>query len=407
MHDHMPDVAAGSANVTSSDAAARRASLFDAAQAAALAQVERNAARFGRHFPDDATQGQTYRLRQVGGHEAGANVGWTTGFWAGLGWLAHEVSGRHHFLRWAQYHDHGFAQRLARHIDLEHHDLGFLYGPTALAGWRVTGAPHYRDQALAAAEVLRARFLPGAGVFQAWGRLDDASEQGRIIIDTVMNLPLLYWAGAQTGQAHYAAAASAHLERTRALLVRGDGSSAHSCHVDPASGRPLRVTTVQGLAAESCWSRGQAWGIYGMALNHRWAPGLGLLETAQRMADYLLARLPPDRICPWDLALSAQPDAVRDSSASAIAACGLLELAGQLPAGPARDTYRRAALDIVQGLVTRCAAPPRPAGGLLAHGVYSLPCGRGVDEANLWGDYYYLEALARINIGWRSVWEVD
>ena len=32
------------------------------------------------------------------------------------------------------------------------------------------------------------------------------------------------------------------------------------------------------------------------------------------------------------------------------------------------------------------------------HGVYAKPFNVGVDEANLWGDYYYLEALRKIGI---------
>jgi unsaturated chondroitin disaccharide hydrolase len=374
------------------------------AQAAALAQIESNAASFGMRFPDDTTQDQIYQLRRVPGYWSGSNVGWTTGFWPGMGWLAYEISGRYPFQQWAQSHYSSFAQRLALRIDLGYHDLGFIYGPGAVAAWRVTGESRYRALALEAAAILRARFLPQAGVIQAWGSLDDSKEQGRIIVDTVMNLPLLHWASAQSGDRRFTDAAFAHLEKTRHLLIRPDGSTAHSCHVNPATGEAVRVSTVQGHAHDSCWARGQAWAIYGMALNHRYAPGLGLLESAAHMAEYLLAHMPDDGICQWDLALDWRDGVQRDSSASAIAVCGLLELAAQLPAGVQRERFEQAALLMLRNLAGACAAPVGRGHGLLSHGVYSLPENRGVDEANLWGDYYYLEALARVNTGWSSFW---
>jgi len=381
-----------------------RAELFRDAEAAALVQVENNGVCFGTRFPDDTTKGQQYKLRQVAGYWSGSNVGWTTGFWTGMGWLAHEISGRFVFRQWAQSHYSSFAQRLALRVDLGYHDLGFLFGPTCVAAHRITGEWRYRALAMEAATILQARFLPRAGVIQAWGRLDDEKEQGRIIIDTVMNLPLLHWTSAQTGDARFTDAARAHLAKTRELLVRADGSTAHSCHLDIESGEVLRVSTVQGLADDSCWSRGQAWAIYGFALNHRHVPELRLLDTACAMADYLLAHMPEDGVCQWDLSLDWRLGVQRDSSASAIAVCGLLELAGQLPPGRDRERYQQAALHMLEGLVLHCAAPLRNTYGLLSHGVYSLPEGRGVDEANLWGDYYYLEALARVSRNWSSFW---
>lgn len=385
---------------------ASQADLFRDAQAAALEQLERHALGFGTGFPDDTATDGVYRLRQAPGFPRGANVGWTTGFWTGMGWLAYELCGRGVFRRWAQSHHASFASRVAQRTDLDHHDLGFLYGPS-VAAFRVTGEEHHRALALEAAQVLAERFLPAAGVIQAWGRIGDRADrrdQGRIIIDTLMNLPLLHWATAQTHDPRYGEAARAHLARSLALLLRPDGSSAHSCHIDLDSGAALHISTVQGHGSDSCWARGQAWGVYGLALSHRHAPAQGALEAACRMADHLLARLPDDGVCQWDLALDWRGGEQRDSSASAIAVCGLLELAAQLPPGARGQHYRESALHMLQGLAVGYAAPPGPGRGLLLHGVYSWPEARGVDEANLWGDYYYLEALARVNAGWRSYW---
>jgi len=379
-----------------------RTALFRAAQRAALTQLENNAASFGTRFPGDTSSGQVYRPRQQPGYWEGSNVGWSTGFWNGMCWLGYEISGRAALRSFAQQQNASFAQRLARRIDLNRHELGMLYGPSFVAAYRITGNPWYRGQALEAARLLQARFLPQSGVVQAWGRLDDARERGRIIIETVMNMPLLHWASAQCGNAAYTESAACHLARSRELLVRRNGSIKQSCQLGAGGSQPHRYQAWQAQSEDSCWARGQAWALYGFALNHRMAPGLGLLETAREMAEYLLARMPPDGVCLWDLELDWRSGQERDSSATAIAACGLLELAGQLGEGGAR--YRETALAMLESLVRTCAAPSGHGRGLLAHGVYSLPEGRGVDESNLWGDYHYLEALARVNHGWSSFW---
>ncbi|MUI16588.1 glucuronyl hydrolase [Massilia dura] len=385
-----------------------RGAVFDEALALALRQLAANLERFAERFPDDTTAGNHYTLRRYEHHEPGVNAGWTSGFWTGMLWIAHELTGNPAFGQAAARQLPSFAWRLAERIQVDHHDLGFLYTPSAIAEWRNTGDSRAHRIALQAADCLMARYLPGAGIIQAWGDLDDPAQRGRIIIDCLMNLPLLHWASTQSGEQHYRDAALSHLRQSRDHLVRPDHSSFHTFHFDPVSGAPLRGSTAQGRSDDSCWARGQAWGIYGFALNHRHAPDLGLLDVARGQADYFLARLPPHGVAYWDLAYGDGSGEPWDSSASAIAACGLLELASLMPPGAegARDRahYHSAALHILEGLARRCAASPPHSDALLLHGVYSKPHGQGVDEANLWGDFFYLEALARVARGWTSYW---
>ncbi len=317
-------------------------------------------------------------------------------------WLGYTLTGQARYRDAACAQARDFGRRLAADVDLEHHDLGFLYLLSNVAADRLLALPGARDIALAAAQRLLARYLPGSGIIQAWGALDDPQERGRVIIDCLMNLPLLHWAGAITGDPRYGAAARTHLRRTRKHLVREDGSTCHTFYFDAERGTPLRAATHQGLTDTSCWARGQAWALYGFVLNHRHAPELGLLETAQRVADYFLLHLPPDQVALWDLHLPHDSDEPRDSSACAIAACGLFELASQLPAGPRQRHYAAAADTLLDALSRHCAASWPEASGLLLHGTYHRLAARGVDECTLWGDYYYLEALARRHLGWRS-----
>lgn len=372
----------------------------------ACAQLGRGLEQLGEHFPGDTSESNRFWPSRWPEVPRGTNGSWTAGFWTGLLWMAHELSGEARFAAAARAQLPGYADRLEKRYVVDHHDLGFLFMPSCIAAAR--SGVDARDTALQAAQLLMGRYLPKAGVIQAWGRLDTPSQRGRIIIDCLLNLPLLHWAGAQTGDARFAKAALSHALRSQEHLVRADDTSFHTFHFDPETGAPLHGTTAQGASNDSCWARGQAWGLYGFALNHRWAPGHGFLATAERLARRFLAGLPEHGVACWDLSLAADPREPWDSSASAIAASGLVEIAELLQAeGRPGDAafYLQQADRLLAGLLTHCAGW-RAAGSnaLLLHGVYSKPEGLGVDEACLWGDFFFLEALARRARGWAPFW---
>lgn len=383
-----------------------------AALQSAFVQLAVCQSELGPRFPGDTSTHNRFAPMQWVGQPEGCNASWTAGFWTGLLWIGHELGGRCEFKKAALAHLPGYADRLERSFVVDHHDLGFLFMPSCVATRRLPGhAEQTRaatSTALRAAERLMARYLPRAGVIQAWGQLDDPAQRGRIIIDCLLNLPLLHWASANGAGGEYRDAAISHALRSREHLVRDDGTSFHTFHFDPLSGAPRHGTTAQGAADDSCWARGQAWGLYGFALNHRWTPELELLGTAMRLADQFLARLPESGIAYWDLCYGPNSGEPWDSSASAIAACGLLEIADQLPAaGPQAERaqqYRGAADRIIDGLLRHCAGWDAPGNVLLRHGVYSKPERLGVDEASLWGDYFFLEALARRAHRWTPHW---
>lgn len=374
----------------------------------ALATVRRNAATFGGQFPDDTTTAGRYELRPAAGAiPEGGNRGWTTSFVAGAQWLAWELSGDPAFRDAALVLTRDFERRVRDEVELDTHDLGFLYTLSCVAAWRLLGDEDARSAALLAADHLMRRFLEPAGIIQAWGDLSDPAQRGRTIIDSLMNMPLLTWAAEQTGDERYSDAVLRHTAQLREHILRDDDSTFHTFYWDAETGEPLRGATEQGAHDDSCWARGQAWGIYGFALNFRSTLDEGLLEAARRCADYFLAHLPADHVAYWDLAYSNDSTAPRDSSAAAIAACGLRELA-ELETDPERAArYRAAADDILDSLVSAYApADPSESDALILHGVYDLPKNKGVDEGNLWGDYFYLEALARraARPGWRPAW---
>ncbi|MFT4284749.1 MAG: glycoside hydrolase family 88 protein [Protaetiibacter sp.] len=378
-----------------------------AALGKSLATIRRNIAAFGDSYPDDTTRDARYLPRPAAnGVGEGGNHGWTTSFWPGMQWLAWELTGDDAYRVAAERHARDFERRVREEEDLDTHDLGFLYTLSCVAPWRLEQDAAARDAALLAADHLMRRFLEPAGILQAWGDLSDPRQAGRTIIDSLMNMPLLTWAYEQTGQERYADAVRRHTAQLREHIIRPDDSTFHTFYWDTETGEPLRGATEQGAHDDSCWSRGQAWGVYGFALNHRATGDPELLEAAWRCADYLLAHLPADGVPYWDLAYGDDSGAPRDSSAAAIAACGFQELA-ELEPGTDRGARAAEAADrILDSLVASYA--PEPAGSsdaLLLHGVYDLPKGNGVDEGTLWGDYFYLEALTRRALpGWRPYW---
>lgn len=377
------------------------------ALAAATDTVRRNIEAFGAAYPDDTTSEGKYLLRPATETFAeGANRGWTTSFWPGMMWLAGDVTGDPVFSEAALAHAADFERRLFSDEDLETHDLGFLYSLSVVTAWKQTGDERWRTAGIRAGERLMTRFLEPAGILQAWGDLSDPAQRGRAIIDSLMNMPLLTWVGEQTGDPRYADAVRRHTEQLRTQIFRADDSTFHTFYWDAETGEPLRGGTEQGAFDESCWARGEAWGIYGFALNSRAVGDPRQLEAAWRCADYYLAHLPSDGIPYWDLVYSEGSDAPRDSSAAAIAACGFLELAAVEPNAERSARALRAAHTQIDALIAE--ATPQPAessDALLLHGVYDMPKLVGVDEGTLWGDYFYLEALTRVSLpNWQRYW---
>lgn len=360
-------------------------------------KLDNNIALFGDRFPGEACNNGIWPRTE--------NVEWTTSFWPGQLWLAWEMTGEQRFRDAAERYLPSFAERIDRRIDTATHDLGFLYSLSCVSAWRLTGNKGARESALKAADALMERFNSVANIIQAWGDLNDPEQQGRMIIDCNMNLPLLYWASEQTGDPRYAEAATAHVRQAAKYIVRPDASTYHTYYMDVTTGEPRFGNTHQGFSDNSCWSRGQAWGIYGFALSYLHTGDRELVELSRSLAHYFLNRLPEDSVCHWDLALLGT-DAVRDSSAAAIAACGLLELARILPAlDPHRAHYEEMALKIVQSLTNNYLARDDEAcEGLLKHSVYHMSSNKGVDECCSWGDYFYLEALIRLRQTWQRYW---
>ena len=360
-------------------------------------QVRCNMEYFGTRFPSSATRNQTYGVID--------NIEWTDGFWTGLLWLCYEYTGDDAFKNLALKNVDSFLNRVEKRIELDHHDLGFLYSLSCVAGYKLTGSEEGRKAGLLAADKLMERFQEKGGFIQAWGELG-ARDNYRLIIDCLLNIPLLHWASLETGNPVYRNAALRHYEAACNNVIRDDASAYHTFYFDPETGEPLKGVTRQGYSDDSAWARGQAWGIYGIPLNYRYVKDDSAFNLFKGMTNYFLNRLPEDEVCYWDLIFTDGSEQPRDSSAAAIGVCGIHEMLKYLPeVEPDKDTYRHAMHCILRSLMERYTAPETKAGNpVLLHGVYSWHSGKGVDEGNIWGDYYYMEALMRFYKDWNLYW---
>lgn len=368
-----------------------------AAWDACMHQVDLNMDYFGTRFPYSATKDQKYPIID--------NIEWTDGFWTGMLWLSYENTKEERYQQLAQRNVESFLHRVENRIELDHHDLGFLYSLSCVSAYKLTGDADAYKAALKAADKLLERYQEKGEFLQAWGPLD-SPEHYRFIIDCMLNIPLLYWASEVSGKDIYKTVAKKHFETSAKYVIREDASAYHTFYMNPETGGPDHGATRQGYSDDSSWARGQAWGMYGIPLNVRYTNQLEYIGLYKGMANYFLNRLPKDNVCFWDLIFQEGDEQSRDSSAAAIAVCGMLEMNQYLNEDdPDKEIYLHASHNILRSLIQNYTKSHKePGDPILYHGVYSWHSGKGVDEGNIWGDYFYMEALMRLLKNWNPYW---
>ncbi|MEU3825061.1 glycoside hydrolase family 88 protein [Streptomyces sp. NPDC029080] len=318
------------------------------------------------------------------------NGDWVGGFWPGTLWMAWLHSADDAFRTWAV----ESARNLApRQYDTSTHDLGFLFYPSWVTAWRLTGDDEWRTGAIRAADSLTRRYNPRGKFIRAWGALTDTADAGRVIMDTMMNLDLLAFAGRQTGDGRYLDIAVEHARTAQRVFPRPDGSTPHVFDFDPDTGAAIGPGTVQGYSPASCWSRGQAWGIYGFTTMYRRTGETGFRDTARRLADFAIGALSPDHVPVWDYRAPQQPHDVKDASAGAVMACGLLDLY----AATGHRTYREVALRLLTALADTCLTRKSTrAEAVVARCTRNRPAEDGIEISLPYADYYLLEGILRV-----------
>lgn len=250
---------------------------------------------------------------------------WTNGFWGGMMWQLYHATGEMLYRDAAEENERKLDQNLMRHWGMDH-DSGFKWLTTAVADYRITGNQESYNRARLAADNLAGRYNPAGRFIRAWNDGGDGSKAGWAIIDCMMNLPLLYWAYEETRDPRYYHIATSHADTAMRYFIRQDGSANHIVEFDPMTGEYIRTYGGQGYGEGSSWTRGQAWALYGFTLSFLHTKNEEYLNCARRAANYFLMNIPENGLIPVDF---RQPSdcKLEDSTAAAIASCGLLELA--------------------------------------------------------------------------------
>lgn len=365
-----------------------------------LAKLRRNAEKFGDNMVEPHTgwnqlhtHGHSYNL-----YVPSNKVTWTTGMWTGFYWLAYQYSGDEFYRKVAESHMKHYLEEIKHPERLDDHDTGFKYLPSCVAAYKVTGEEKYREAAIKAAEIQLAHCCQ---VNKFIIRVGDGTdkynfEDYRTLVDSIMNIPLFFWAYEQTGDKKFYDMAVGHYNTTIKYLVREDGSSYHHYQFDPKTKKPLYGATFQGNRDESTWTRGHSWLVYGFPNAYRYTKDEKLLEVHKAVAYYFMDHLPSDGIPFWDFDFTDGSFEPRDSVSNLVSACGLMEACKHLPdSDKDKKLFRNAAEYMLESVMDKTINYDENKDCIVTQVTGSRPHNIGVANCETYGDYFYFEAIVR------------
>ncbi len=320
---------------------------------------------------------------------------WTNGFWAGMLWQLYHASGEDLFKKIAEISEERLDSALDGFENIDH-DAGFLWLHTAGANYRVTGNKRSERRLLHAAATLAGRYNPDLEIIRAWDGqwMKGYDTAGGAIIDTMMNLPLLYLASEITSDPRYKSIAMRHADTMLKYMLRPDGSTNHQIVFDINSGEFIANPGGQGYCSGSSWSRGQAWALYGFALSYLHTKQSRYLDAAKRSAAYFIANVSVTGYLPLCDFRAPKEPVYYDATAGAIAACGLLEIAKNVEAME-KAVYKKHAVRLLKALEEKCCDFDTSNDGILGYGSVSYHEKRH-HEKIIYGDYFFTEGILRL-----------
>lgn len=362
--------------------------LLESAYFDAVDKVVRNSNTIGLSFPHVANGSD-------GSYNCEPCHFWTSGFWGGLLWLAYRETGQSRLFELACDIEESLDKPLNEFVSL-HHDVGFMWLPTSVCHYRLTGSHKSRIRSHKAASLLAGRFNLNGRYLRAWNEDVRENSQGLAIIDCMMNLPLLYWAGKDINDPRFSQIAAAHADTVLKYFVREDNTVPHIMEFDAVSGNCLGAVDGQGKSPDSVWSRGQAWAIYGFAISYRETGTARYLEAAQKIACQFYHALPQDKIPLWDFSSDPEDSNVKDSSAACIAASGMLEISALCKSEIQKNQYYEMAVNLLECITISCAKFDESSQGIIDLGTVSYFHHKHINQPIIYGDFYYLEALGKL-----------
>lgn len=317
-------------------------------------------------------------------------IWWTNGFWPGMLWQMYHATGDEKYRMAAE----GVEEELDKAFDIYtglHHDVGFMWLHSAVADYRITGNERSKARGLHAAHLLAGRYNPRGKFIRSWNR----DRSGWVIVDSMMNIPLLYWARDILDDPRFEYVAMDHADTIMEKTVRGDGSCNHVIVLDPTNGDLLDTPGGQGYESGSSWSRGQTWAIYGFALSYRYTGKKEYLETAKKVANYFIAQT--DRtghVALVDFRAPEEP-VYWDSTAAVCAACGLLEIAEHVDEFE-KQFYVEAAVKMLKATDEKFCNWNPEYDSIVQMGSGSYHTDHDKHVPIIYGDYFFMEAVLRL-----------
>lgn len=364
-------------------------------------KMKAEAERIGTMIPYTTRDGKYHDLDVPGGLYY-----WTNGFWPGMLWQMYHATGDETYRTAAEGVEERMKETLTGFEGLDH-DIGFIFLPMSVANWRETGNAEARRRGLHAANLLAGRFNPAGNYIRAWNNAPWTGNEvsGWMIIDCIMNIPLLYWAAKECNDPRFRHIAVAHAKTAQKYIVRPDGSCNHILIFDSQTGEFITNPGGQGFGQGSSWSRGQSWAVYGFTLSYLHTGDESFLATAKQCAHYCISNLAVNGWVPLvDYRAPAEP-VKYDSTAGMITAAGLLELArhvGEYEKG----LYTKAALNILKACEKKFCNWDPEQDSIVNGGTYFYhdPDGTNTEVPIIYGDYYFIEAILKLKDRELFIW---
>lgn len=317
---------------------------------------------------------------------------WTNGFYPGILWLMYKKSGDDKYKQAAEDIEQEFDKLFLDGFLGLHHDVGFMWLHTAVANYRDNGNERSFIRGVHAANILSARYNANGEFLVAWN-----DESGWMIVDSLMNIPLLYWATRETEDERFASIANKHLETVLKHVIREDGSCNHICSFDPKTGEYIESIGGQGYGVGSSWTRGQAWVAYGMTQAYKNTQDERFLAAARKTANYFIANIiEHDFVSPVDFRSPSEP-LLLDTTATAIVASALVDLS-KVVCEQEGVKYLHIATKMLEKLNNDFCNYDTEYDSILQKGSEKY-FNDAIDPevAIIYGDYFYIEALMKLN----------
>lgn len=330
---------------------------------------------------------------------------WTNGFWPGLLWMLYKDTKIEKYKEYAIGVEEKVDPVLRGFYGIDH-DAGFQFHLTTVARYKILKEEESRTKGLIAASHLSGRFNPIGNYVRAWNWGGDKYNDpltGFAIIDSMMNIPLLYWATEETNDPRFKNTAIKIADTVLKDFVGDKKYSHHIVEFNPWTGEKMKSHGGQGFDPQSMWSRGNAWCIYGMALSYKYTKDERYLECAKKVAKYFIENMKDSTVPVWDFKADEETLYAKDSSAGAIAASGMLEIS-HLSNDEESSFFYEQGEKILKNLYKHHCSLDDSNEAILLDGTVHFPQGSHINVPIIYGDFFFVEAIRKLNGKYDILW---